>query len=105
MTRNRNDVNAHTIVVRQLDKSMSMCMSLSRIYHDVVALSFCIYTIGLSSQVAIHSYFMCYDALLNLDGSSILNCQKCCLSFYRSSLCQTTPCPDVGGLRKSLNIT
>src|SRR4029434_2329341 len=28
-----NNVNAHTIVFRQLDKSM--CMSLSAIYHDV----------------------------------------------------------------------
>src|SRR4029434_6350834 len=49
-----------------------------------------LYTVGLSSQVAIYSYFMCYDALLNLDGSSILNCQKCCLSFYRSSLSDNT---------------
>ena len=59
-------------------------------------LSFCIYTVGLSSQVAIYR--------CTLDGSSILNGQNCCLSFYRSSLCQTTSWPDTRGWSKLDNI-
>src|SRR4029434_9609470 len=75
-------------MLRGLGWKECRCMMHVEIENNVIILYiYCRYVISSSYLWLV----LCYDALLNLDGSSILNCQKCCLSFYRSSLCQTTP--------------